>query len=118
MKRLVVSALFSMIFYLSGVSHFKKEAMFLKIVPSYLPFNRAIVKYSGILELMIAVYVLLGKNRRAVRKIVQGFLWLVFPGNIYAARKRMSYKDESSSVIQHVIRLPLQFVAIKLAKWL
>ncbi|GAB0306335.1 hypothetical protein JPSP39_17220 [Staphylococcus pseudintermedius] len=33
MKRLVVSALFSMIFYLSGVSHFKKEAMFLKIVP-------------------------------------------------------------------------------------
>lgn len=92
--------------------------MFLKIVPSYLPFKRAIVKYSGILELMIAVYVLLGKNRRAVRKIVQGFLWLVFPANIYAARKRMSYKDESSSVIQHVIRLPLQFVAIKLAKWL
>ncbi|MGS4034123.1 DoxX family protein [Staphylococcus pseudintermedius] len=53
-----------------------------------------------------------------MRKIVQGFLWLVFPANIYAARKRMSYKDESSSVIQHVIRLPLQFVAIKLAKWL
>ena len=54
-----------------------------------------------------------------VRKVVQGFLWLVFPANIYAARKNISYKDErdrTDSVKQHVIRL--QFVMVALAKLL
>lgn len=87
-------------------------------MPSYLPFKHAIVKYSGILEFIIAFYVLGAKNRSRVRKVVQGFLWLVFPANIYAARKNISYKDETDSVKQHVIRLPLQFVMVALAKLL
>ncbi|TYA90661.1 hypothetical protein FXE35_19310, partial [Vibrio cholerae] len=73
------------------------------------------------LEFIIAFYVLGAKNRSRVRKVVQGFLWLVFPANIYAARKNISYKDErdeTDSVKQHVIRLPLQFVMLALAKLL
>ncbi|WP_256097105.1 DoxX family protein [Staphylococcus haemolyticus] len=113
--------IFSLLFYKSGVSHFKNKDMFLKIVPSYLPFKHAIVKCSGILEFIIVFYVLGAKNRSRVRKVVQGFLWLVFPANIYAARKNISYKDErdrTDSVKQHVIRLPLQFVMVALAKLL
>ena len=121
MKNIIVRFIFSLLFYKSGVAHFKNKDMFLKIVPSYLPFKHAIVKYSGILEFIIAFYVLSAKNRSHVRKVVQGFLWLVFPANIYAARKNISYKDErdrTDSVKQHVIRLPLQFVMVALAKLL
>lgn len=124
MKNIIVRFIFSLLFYKSGVAHFKNKDMFLKIVPSYLPFKQAIVKYSGILEFIIAFYVLSAKNRSRVRKVVQGFLWLVFPANIYAARKNISYKDErdetdeTDSVKQHVIRLPLQFVMVALAKLL
>ena len=89
-------------------------------MPSYLPFKHAIVKCSGILEFIIVfMYSVLKISR--VRKVVQGFLWLVFPANIYAARKNISYKDErdrTDSVKQHVIRLPLQFVMVALAKLL
>ena len=89
-------------------------------MPSYLPFKHAIVKCSGILEFIIVfMYSVLKIDR--VRKVVQGFLWLVFPANIYAARKNISYKDErdrTDSVKQHVIRLPLQFVMVALAKLL
>ena len=121
MKNIIVRFIFSLLFYKSGVAHFKNKDMFLKIVPSYLPSKHAIVKYSGILEFIIAFYVLGAKNRSRVRKVVQGFLWLVFPANIYAARKNISYKDErdeTDSVKQHVIRLPLQFVMVALAKLL
>ena len=121
MKNIIVRFIFSLLFYKSGVSHFKNKDMFLKIVPSYLPFKHAIVKCSGILEFIIVFYVLGAKNRSRVRKVVQGFLWLVFPANIYAARKNISYKDErdeTDSVKQHVIRLPLQFVMFALAKLL
>ena len=74
----------------------------------------------GHIRIYNCFYVLGAKNRR-VRKVVQGFLWLVFPANIYAARKNISYKDErdrTDSVKQHVIRLPLQFVMVALAKLL
>ena len=73
MKNIIVRFIFSLLFYKSGVAHFKNKDMFLKIVPSYLPFKHAIVKYSGILEFIIAFYVLGAKNRSRVRKVVQGF---------------------------------------------
>ena len=69
----------------------------------------------GHIRIYNCFYVLGAKNRSRVRKVVQGFLWLVFPANIYAARKNISYKDErdrTDSVKQHVIRLPLQFVMV------
>ena len=53
MKNIIVRFIFSLLFYKSGVSHFKNKDMFLKIVPSYLPFKHAIVKCSGILEFII-----------------------------------------------------------------
>lgn len=62
MKNIIVRFIFSLLFYKSGVAHFKNKDMFLKIVPSCLPFKHAIVKYSGILEFIIAFYVLGAKN--------------------------------------------------------
>ena len=47
----------------------------------------------GHIRIYNCFYVLGAKNRSRVRKVVQGFLWLVFPANIYA-RKNISYKDE------------------------
>ncbi|MBT2831655.1 hypothetical protein HIP83_00720 [Staphylococcus coagulans] len=119
MKQLIAKLLFSTMFLRSGQAHFKNKEMFLRIVPSYLPFKEAIVKYSGIAEFVLSAYILLGKNRNRVRKIVSGFLWLVFPANIYAARKKISYADsERKTVKEHVIRLPLQFVFAFLTKFL
>ena len=74
----------------------------------------------GHIRIYNCFYVLGAKNRSRVRKVVQGFLWLVFPANIYAARKNISYKDERDRTdsVKHVIRLPLQFVMVALAKLL
>lgn len=73
MKQLIAKLLFSTMFFRSGQAHFKNKEMFLRIVPSYLPFKEAIVKYSGIAEFVLSAYILLGKNRNRVRKIVSGF---------------------------------------------
>ena len=75
-------------------------------MPSYLPFKHAIVKCSGILEFII-VFILGAKNRSRVRKVVQGFLWLVFPANIYAHVRTSLIKMKE---IEQIVLSDMSFV--------
>ena len=75
----------------------------------------------GHIRIYNCFYVLGAKNRSRVRKVVQGFLWLVFPANIYAdVRTSLIKMKEIEQIVlsKDVIRLPLQFVMVALAKLL
>ena len=75
----------------------------------------------GHIRIYNCFYVLGAKNRSRVRKVVQGFLWLVFPANIYVhVRTSLIKMKEIEQIVlsKDVIRLPLQFVMVALAKLL
>jgi uncharacterized membrane protein len=72
----------------AGIGHFVATDTFLAQVPSSLPFGRAIVLVSGVIELALAMALVLAPSGRArvlVGRAVAVLFVAVFPGNIAQA---------------------------------
>jgi uncharacterized membrane protein len=79
---LLIAALF---YSLAGVLHFLRPAMYMKIVPPYLPFPLAMVYISGAAEIAGGVGLLIPIVRRAAAFGLIALLVAVFPANVYMA---------------------------------
>ena len=74
------------IFYLpAGVLHFLRPAMYLKIMPPYIPWPRAMVYLSGAGEILGGVGLLIPRLRRSAALGLVALLVAVFPANVYMA---------------------------------
>ena len=103
-------------FTAAGILHFLREPNFTKIIPSYIPFKKFITYITGIMEIVMGVYLLFKKPGVIAKKLINLFLLSVFPANIYMARNQIPLGDKELSKPALYGRLPLQFVMMKLIK--
>jgi uncharacterized membrane protein len=74
------------IFYVgAGCLHFIRPAMYIRIVPPYLPWHSQLVAVSGVFEILGGAGLLLPATRRAAAWGLVVLLIAVFPANLYMA---------------------------------
>lgn len=114
--KFLIKSILGIGFLFAGVLHFLKEPNFTKIVPDYLPFRKEIVYISGLMEIVIGMYLIFKNPSEIGKKLINVFLLSVFPANIYMARKEIPLGDKQLSKKVLYGRLPLQFILMRLVK--
>ena len=111
MKR--IACVVAAVFYIgAGTLHFLKPGLYLQIMPPYIPWHRATVIMSGILEILGGVGLLVPLTRRAAAWGLVALLVAVFPANLYMATNILSVPP-----IIRWGRLPLQLLLIWWLLW-
>lgn len=116
--KFIIRMILGTLFTIAGVLHFLREPNFTKIIPSYIPLKKEITYITGIMEVMMGIYLCLKRPSVSAKKWINRFLLAVFPANVYMARKQLPLGDKQLSQSALYGRLPLQFVLMKLIKWL
>lgn len=110
-----LTLLLSVFFILSGCNHFLHPAFYLRMMPAYLPWHRALVQASGVAEAGLGALVLLPRARRKAGWGIVALLIAVFPANIDMALHPERFPEFRPAVLW--IRLPLQFALSALVLW-
>ncbi len=106
-----ISLLCLSLFFISmGIVHFICEDFLIKIVPPILPYKAFIVYFSGILEIIFGIGILIARIRPIIAWLMISLLIAVFPANIYMFMHRMEFGFLPIWV--HYLRLPLQLVLV------
>ncbi|WOV86793.1 hypothetical protein QWT69_13050 [Sporosarcina oncorhynchi] len=101
--------IFCLFFATAGFGHFILEPFFTGAMPEWVPFRKAIVYISGVMEILLAIGLFMKRTRKQAGLLIAVFLVLVFPVNVYMALTAENY-DVPAIVLW--LRLPLQFVLI------
>lgn len=100
----------------AGVLHFVMPAGYEALMPPQLPFPRALVYISGVVEIAFGLLLLAPRYRRWAAWGVIATLIAVYPANIYhAASGGLDHPDLPASFANPVtawVRLPFQFLFI------
>ena len=104
--------LIAAIFFVSGMLHLIRPAMFVSIVPPWLPSPAALVLISGLCEMAGAVGILLPETRVAAGWGLIALLVAVFPANIQMLLNAHSAHSSAIWQASLVARLPLQVALI------
>ena len=105
-------ALLALLFVAAGLNHFRSTALYVSIMPPYLPFPLALVYLSGLAEIAGGVGVSVPQTRRAAGWSLLALLIAVFPANIYMATDKVVPDSYQIPALLLWARLPLQFVLI------
>ena len=107
--KLISLFLMSAIYCFSGISHFRKPNIFLKITPKWVPYPEKVNLLVGGIEIILGIALLFSRTRSYAAMGIIVLLLAVFPANIYhfqQARKKGKF------VIPTLIRLPIQILLI------
>ena len=94
----------------AGVYHFVNPAMYMKIMPSWVPLHKEMVIISGVLEILFGLMLLFPLTRVAGAWGIVFLLIAVFPANIQMAVDY--YNKQSPQLWVAIARLPLQVLLI------
>ncbi|SDK62902.1 Uncharacterized membrane protein [Catalinimonas alkaloidigena] len=94
----------------AGLNHFLQPALYLNIMPPYLPWHRFLVYLSGVFEVVLGVGVVLPASRRWAAWALILLLIAVFPANVYMAQHAALFPNVPVWALW--LRLPLQGVLI------
>lgn len=110
---------FSALFLASGVAHFARTSWFLRIMPPYLPWPRALVLLSGAAEIVLGALLLVPACSRPAAWGLAALLVAVFPANVHMALTSASPAPAMPGVspFWSWARLPLQGLLIAWACW-
>ncbi len=100
-----------------GMKHFTDPDIFIAITPPFVYFREAAVYFTGIIEIIGGVLLLINKYRNKGGVLMIILLLLVFPANIY-----LVFSEEAQAVFQGtrtdaLIRIPFQIPLILIAYW-
>ena len=100
----------AVVFVAAGVNHFLNPAMYLRIMPPYLPMPLTLIYLSGVLEILGGLAVLPRRTRAAAGWFLVLLLVAVFPANVHMA----IHPEEFAPIPAWTLyaRLPLQLVLI------
>ena len=94
----------------AGINHFISTALYLKIMPPWLPYPNALVLISGIAEIVCAVLLFFSATRRAGAWCIIALLLAILPANI---QMLIDYYNNSNPLLWiAVVRIPVQFILI------
>ena len=95
----------------AGVNHFLNPQFYDAIVPQFIPFPRLVHQITGVLEIIIPLF-LLTRFRKETALIMIIFLILIYGANLYVWVNNLPYGRTYFSNQQHFIRLLLQILYI------
>ncbi len=91
-----------------GINHFVLTDLMVRIMPTYLPWHRALVLISGAVEIALGVAVFIPKARRLAGWGLLALLVAVFPANIEMAARAQDFPELPEIALW--VRLPFQAV--------
>jgi uncharacterized membrane protein len=100
---------FAGLFIVGGVGHFLATDVYMKIMPPYLPYHRALVLLSGAFEVILGVLLLVPTTSRLAAWGLVALLASVFPANVYMYQHPELF---ALPPLLLLMRLPLQGVLI------
>ena len=97
----------------AGTNHFWHTAMYVSIMPPYLPMHTLLVQISGAIEILLGLLLIPHATRRLAAIGIVFLLIAVFPANV---QMTIDYAREHNPYLWlTILRLPLQFVLIWIA---
>ena len=100
------------IFFISaGVNHFLNPQFYDGIVPEFIPYPRLVHQITGVLEIVIPLF-LLTRFRKEAALLMLIFLILIYGANLYVWIYDLPYGRTYFSNQQHLIRFLLQLLYI------
>jgi uncharacterized membrane protein len=105
------------VFLFAAIGHFFKTEQMMQMLPSFVPARRALIYISGAVEVLFGIAVLAIPGPFYVGLCIIGYLIVIFPSNIYAARQRISFGGHSIGPRYLFARLPLQLLLICWTYW-
>ena len=99
---------------LAGVMHFARPRFFLRIMPDWVPFHRAVVAGSGVVEIALAFALPFAATRPASAFALIALFVAVFPANVHMALHARALKVSPAIAWG---RLPFQALLIAWAWW-
>ena len=100
---------FAALFVAGGIGHLVKPDVYMKIMPPYLPYHRALVLLSGVFEVALGILLLVPTTTRLAAWGLIALLVAVFPANVHLFLHQEIW---SLPPVVHLLRLPLQGVLI------
>ncbi|MFC9965948.1 hypothetical protein ACFVH4_17110 [Nocardia ignorata] len=108
---------------MTGSAHFMPSSVtvmpnyddLVAMVPSFVPFPGFMVLFTGVLELLAAVGLILTRTRRVAGWALVPLFVLLLPANIYAAVENVTFAGEPASPLWQ--RIPEQLLYIGFAIW-
>lgn len=108
--RVTSQLLLSVFFVVAGINHFLSPALYLSIMPSFLPAPLLLVNVSGIAEIIGGLAILIPSLRRPAGWGLILLLLAVFPANIHALQNGMLISGHSIDRWILIARLPVQLL--------
>lgn len=100
----------SLFYMVAGVMHFLRPRVYMKIMPSYLPFHLPLVYISGIFEILCGLLLLHPLTRTYGAWLTILLLIAIFPANIQMLVS--FYQKQNPYLWLAIVRLPLQLMLI------
>lgn len=113
--KIIFKWILAIIFVLAGTYHFVNPALYLRIMPPYLPAHLFLIYLSGFFQIVLGFLLIVPKFTRPAAWGIITLLIAVFPANIYMAMNTDLLPEINPILIW--LRLPLQFVIIVWACW-
>lgn len=104
-------------FVLAGVLHFIFPKVYMRIMPDYIPWHKAMVYLSGVGEILGGAGMMISLLREVASWGLILLLLAVFPANIEMFRKAYRRKGFTRYTSLLLLRLPLQFALIYWVYW-
>ena len=101
-----------------GIKHFINPQYFLNITPPQIPYKLFVVYFTGLLEILGGLLLLIPKTRKIGAYMIIFLLIIVFPANIYLYVSDIPQQLLGISKTQALIRMPFQIPLLLLAYWL
>ncbi len=113
--RIALLYFLALIYVAAGIYHFVNPKLYLKIMPTYLPWHLQLIYISGVIEIVLGVLLIPEETRTIAAWLIIAMLIAIFPANIQMAVT--FWQKNNSSLWMAIARLPLQGVLIWMA-WL
>ena len=104
-------------FIAAGANHFRDPAFYLPTIPSWLPWHRELVDFSGVAEIVGGIAALVPATRRAAGWGLIALLVAVFPANVNTALNHAQLPDRPLVDWLLWLRLPVQALLIGWVWW-
>ncbi len=99
----------SLLLVIAGIAHFFFSKTMVAMIPDMLPYKLELVYFTGVLEILAAIGLLLPKWRVLTSILLLIFLLAVLPANIVGALKRLPAGGMEKGQAYLYFRIPLQF---------
>ena len=107
----------SLLYIIVGIKHFINIEFFIAIIPPCISYKKEVVLLSGLIEIILGVFLLFKRTRKIGSLGIILLLLAVFPANIYLYMSEIPREIIDISQLQALIRMPFQIPLIILAYW-